>query len=105
MARLKVEELTPLAPMILIRRLPAETEFGHLMIVLPTEQNFKNRRCIVERVHRGRKHKSGNITPPEVQVGDLVEVIVFDGEVLDKYEDTDLEWVNEDNILCTVVPV
>jgi co-chaperonin GroES (HSP10) len=97
--------IQPLAPQILVKRLPVETKYAGFMIELPGVQNFKNRRCEVMAVHKGRRWRDGSVTPPEVSVGDLVEVIVFQGEIIDKYTDESWEIVNESDILAIVEKV
>lgn len=101
---LKIEDLTPVAPMILIRRLPAETKFAGLLIELPDQQNFKNRRTEVVAVHRGRKF-GNKVVPPTVKPGDLVELIVMDGQIFDQYRYPDYEFCHEDQILAIVEEV
>ena len=98
MAKLDIDKIHPLPPNVLVRRLPPKsaTQF----IILPDAQNWKNRTVEVLRVHGGIKHKNGAVTPASVKPGDLCELIVFDGEVLDKYEETDIEWCREENILA-----
>jgi chaperonin GroES len=98
---LTAEQLRPIAPSVIITRLTAEKTYNSL-IVLPDTQYYKNRRCRVEKAHSGR-NRNGVVTPCVVEPGDLVEVVVFDGEVLNSFENQDLERVDEDNIICKVV--
>jgi len=97
---LEFDNVTPLYPYVLVKRLPPETEFKHLMIVLPDEQNYKNRKVEILKVHRGKVLSNGVKLECDVKPGDIAELIVFDGDVLNKNSGGDIEMCREENILA-----
>ena len=80
MSLVKIKDLKPRAPFVFVRRLPAQTEFKHLMILLPDEQNFLNRKVKVVSTHKGHRAENGTTTPCDVAVGDICELTIFDAE-------------------------
>lgn len=99
---LDISKLNPLAPYILIRRLDPESKVGgDSKLILPDTQYYKNRRCEVIAVHPGHKFPTCTV-PCSVEVGQLVEVVIFDGDPLGKHENSNYEMVREENILCIV---
>jgi co-chaperonin GroES (HSP10) len=98
---LDLDKLKMLPPYVLVRRLPPETGTGGL-IILPDTQNFKNRRVEVLRTHDGHKFPGGKVVPCDVKPGDLAELIIFDGDILDKNQFPDVEICREENILAVV---
>jgi len=105
MSRVKIKDLKPKFPFVFTERLPAQTQFEHLMIVLPDEQNYRNRQCRILAVHGGRKHDDGTVTPCSVKPGQIAEIILFDAEETFQMEDVEgktitVEMCREDNILA-----
>lgn len=106
MSQLDPYTLKPFPPYVLVRRLDPESKISpDSKLILPDTQNFKNRRCEVIAVHGGHKfpHKEYKV-PCAVKPGDLVEVVIFDGDPIGKHELVNYEFVNESNILCIVEP-
>lgn len=104
----KINSLKPLPPYVLVKRLEPESKVSpDSKLILPGVQNYKNRRCEVLAVHSGKKFDGGKvIVGCSVKPGDLVEVIVFDGEDLGSGLTgmTGYEMVREENILARVAP-
>lgn len=101
---LDISTLKPLPPFVLVRRLEPESKFSpDSMLILPDNQVYKNRRCEVIAVHKGRRF-GHRVEPCSVEVGQLVEVIIFDGDPIGKHEQSNYEFVREENIIAALVP-
>lgn len=102
----KLKYKKTVAPFIIVRRKPPETRSGG-MIILPDTQQYDNRECEVLAIHSGRQFfdKDGNkvVQPCEVNVGDRVLTLSFDGEKFDP-EDDYVEKIDESLILSIVEP-
>ena len=88
------------SPFVFVKRLPEETcTPGGL--ILPDEQDFRNRKCVVVATHAGRKLEDGSVVRCLVSPGATIELIIFDNmtKVNDQL-DKEMEIAHEKDILA-----
>jgi co-chaperonin GroES (HSP10) len=124
MPSINIPHMRPVAPYIIVERLPAGSRLSEdSLIILPDTQYVKNRRCKVKAVHKGHflrtekravhckdgeycpvpHFKTEHIyKPSQVQENDLVELVLFDEETLDRTDLASVGRCREEDILCIV---
>lgn len=90
-------KVRPLHKNLFVKRKPPETELKGFLIVLPEEQYYRNKSCIVVSMSRAVQKMY-----PELSPGDEILVWEGDGIQLDPICDPLLIEITHDMVLCKV---